>query len=301
MPPTFIAGYDGSAASRAAARFAQALAAREHAELLAVNVFPEPSMTYLLGVEAFSYNELEPELREEAEKLLKQLELDDITRRAIHSDSVAHGLHETAEAEKASLIAVGATHHGRFGRLAPGSVGMRLLHGAPCPVLVVPADASGPIRSIGVAYDGRPESKAALATAEQLAASLDARLVLLAVHNPITVARPAVVPGPTAIENAVRTSLEHELERAAASAAVKAESRRSIGDPGANLAEAAQDVDLLVTGSRSYGPLRSVLLGSVSRYLVDHAPCPVLVVPRPAEAEIDPPVAAANRPEASRA
>lgn len=43
---------------------------------------------------------------------------------------------------------------------------------------------------------------------------------------------------------------------------------------------AADDIDLLVAGSRGYGPVRGVLPGAVSRYLVDNAPCPVLVVPR---------------------
>ena len=42
-----------------------------------------------------------------------------------------------------------------------------------------------------------------------------------------------------------------------------------------------------MTGSRAYGPLRSVIVGSVSRHLVDHASCPVLVIPRSAEADID--------------
>ncbi len=41
---------------------------------------------------------------------------------------------------------------------------------------------------------------------------------------------------------------------------------------------------ILVVGSRGYGPLRRVLLGSVSTQLVKSAPCPVLVVPRGTEA-----------------
>jgi nucleotide-binding universal stress UspA family protein len=40
------------------------------------------------------------------------------------------------------------------------------------------------------------------------------------------------------------------------------------------------DTDLLVCGSRSYGPVRRVLLGSVSAALVRQASVPVLVVPR---------------------
>jgi nucleotide-binding universal stress UspA family protein len=40
--------------------------------------------------------------------------------------------------------------------------------------------------------------------------------------------------------------------------------------------------ELVVVGSRGLGPLKSMLLGSVSAEVVDHAPCPVLVVRRPA-------------------
>ena len=43
----------------------------------------------------------------------------------------------------------------------------------------------------------------------------------------------------------------------------------------------SSDLDLLVCGSRGYGPVRSVMLGSVSRALAHSARCPLLVVPRP--------------------
>ncbi|NJD28763.1 MAG: universal stress protein [Chloroflexi bacterium] len=40
--------------------------------------------------------------------------------------------------------------------------------------------------------------------------------------------------------------------------------------------------DLIVAGSRGHGPIASLVLGSVSAELVDHAPCPVLVARRSA-------------------
>jgi nucleotide-binding universal stress UspA family protein len=36
----------------------------------------------------------------------------------------------------------------------------------------------------------------------------------------------------------------------------------------------------MVIGSRGFGPVRTVIMGSVSRHVIDHAPCPVIVVPR---------------------
>ena len=41
-----------------------------------------------------------------------------------------------------------------------------------------------------------------------------------------------------------------------------------------------REVDLLVCGSRGYGPVRRVLLGGVLRRLIRRAACPLVVVPR---------------------
>jgi nucleotide-binding universal stress UspA family protein len=55
------------------------------------------------------------------------------------------------------------------------------------------------------------------------------------------------------------------------------------GHPAEVLAEiASADGGVLVLGSRAYGPLRRVLLGSVATPLVRSAPCPLIVHPRPA-------------------
>ena len=60
------------------------------------------------------------------------------------------------------------------------------------------------------------------------------------------------------------------------------------GDAGTLLVESARHARLLVVGSRPMGPLRAVLLGSVSRYCAHHAACPVVVVPAAASSESGP-------------
>jgi nucleotide-binding universal stress UspA family protein len=52
-----------------------------------------------------------------------------------------------------------------------------------------------------------------------------------------------------------------------------------LGRPSAAIADQAIETraDLIVVGSRGQGPFRTMLLGSVSAEVVDHAPCPVLV------------------------
>ncbi|HET9417045.1 MAG TPA: universal stress protein [Candidatus Limnocylindria bacterium] len=56
-----------------------------------------------------------------------------------------------------------------------------------------------------------------------------------------------------------------------------------VGFPADRLIAVADEqfADLIVVGNRGRGPATSAVLGSVSAHLVDHAPCPVLVVRSP--------------------
>jgi nucleotide-binding universal stress UspA family protein len=82
-------------------------------------------------------------------------------------------------------------------------------------------------------------------------------------------------------ERRARSELASEQAVASVSREVHPEARIVVGDPVRGLeAEASEGLDLLVMGSRGFGPLRRVLLGSVSSQLVRLLPCPVLVVPR---------------------
>lgn len=56
-----------------------------------------------------------------------------------------------------------------------------------------------------------------------------------------------------------------------------------VDEPAEVLLNVSRHVDLLVCGSRGYGPLRGAVLGSVSRRVANGAGCPVLVVPRGVE------------------
>jgi nucleotide-binding universal stress UspA family protein len=52
-------------------------------------------------------------------------------------------------------------------------------------------------------------------------------------------------------------------------------------DPAEELATMAEHLDLLVVGSRAYGPSGRLLSGSTSMGLARRVACPLLVVPRP--------------------
>jgi nucleotide-binding universal stress UspA family protein len=55
------------------------------------------------------------------------------------------------------------------------------------------------------------------------------------------------------------------------------------GSPAEELIKAGADADLMVVGSRGSGGFGRLLLGSVSSQVTHHAPCPVVVVPGPAD------------------
>ena len=78
----------------------------------------------------------------------------------------------------------------------------------------------------------------------------------------------------------LRPLAEHDLQHAVASVDGAAVTGDLIeGDPADALARMSADFDLLVLGSRSYGPLRAALLSGVSGVLVRRAACPLMVVP----------------------
>lgn len=246
--------------------------------------------------------EYEAALREQAEAGLAELAAGlevPTTRHAIARVSPARALHEAAERLGAAALVVGSTHRAGMRHVLPGGVGERVLAGAPCPVIVAPrdyAEPDGAAPRIGVAFDDSAEARLALDTAIALARALDATVTTLTVSEPIEQAPAAMVPGwtiPPGYNEARREHAERVL--AAARERVPAEllgdTRLLIGHPGEQLAQASADVDVLVCGSRGYGPLRAVLLGGVSTALAHTARCPLLVIPRgelPALAQLEP-------------
>lgn len=211
--------------------------------------------------------------------------------RAVPGHSPAHGLHVFGEEVEADLVVVGSSDRGEHGRAHAGRTGERLLNGSPCPVAIAPSGFStqaGSPRVIGVAYDGSESSEIALREATALAAEFEASLKLITVVPPIELywsgeAFAGGIASGDTIREQRRNGFRHMLEEAAER--VPAEARAATvlrdGRPAAVIAdEAEKGTHLLVMGSRNYGPIRRVMVGSTAIELMRLAPCPVLVVPR---------------------
>jgi nucleotide-binding universal stress UspA family protein len=284
---TVIVGVDGSDASRDALALGQMLGGPS-GRLLVVHVHPFGPLSSLMGA-----GEYEDVVRATADSIFTHAReiLDDATDRELRlvsKRSPAEGLGTIAADAGAALVAVGSSRRSRLERVLAGSVAEDLLSGAPVPVAVAPrgfADAARALDpAIGCAYDGSPESEGALRLAAELAQGLNARLRVISVHQRIPFGGQVSVTavGYRSVNDAMRTALEQRLAQAtsATSDVVEAEGRLLDGDPAEALIGESETLDVLVTGSRGYGPARAVLLGSVSRALVRGAACPVVVSPR---------------------
>lgn len=287
-----LVGVDDTPMARDALNFAAMMSLRTGATLALTHIIQNESPSVA------GWNDFKQGQRAEAEQLFERAvsELAGEFEFETHvkvAESDVQGLIDLADEIDAAAIVVGSSHRGAVGRVFVGSVGERLLHGAGRPVIVVPRgytveDSS--LQRVGVAYDGGDESAAALTAAVELARAARTDLKLLAVSDPsifVVTMPPDMVSAINTVEleQAHRESLHRALDEAADAIDAPAELTTEvlIGAPADELAAAGSGddgVDLLVCGSRGYGPVKVVLLGSVSAKLVRSAECPVMVVPR---------------------
>lgn len=199
--------------------------------------------------------------------------------------SPADGLHRLADELGATAIVVGVSHARGMERIEVGSVTEQTLHGSPCAVAVAPvgyAESDATLRAISVAYNGSNESRQALRVAAEIARAANASLQIIGVVEQGALWYGGYM-GPHAaldVGDFVREQLDEARQRLTGIEDVTV--RVLGGSPARSIAGASTTVDLLVLGSRGHGPLRRVLLGSVSSRLVRKPPCPLLVLPRTA-------------------
>ena len=200
------------------------------------------------------------------------------------SSSVGRGLHELCELTGADLVAVGSSRRGLLGRVLIGDDTSAALNGASCSIAIAPTNYSqqpGAMREIGVGYDGSSESEHALSVARMLAGASGAKL---SAFEAVSLPSEAFF-GPGAVDNDPQRLIEDARSRIAALGDV--EPRAAYGQPAEELALYSASLDLLIVGSRGYGPIGRLIHGSTSQQLAHSARCPLLVLTRTARASGD--------------
>jgi len=169
--------------------------------------------------------------------------------------SVGPALHALAEEERADLLVVGACKHRLAGRILIGDDTRASVDGATCPVAIAPAGYAN-TRTPPTTIGVGSDSSDEGRSAHAAASDLAARLGAKIITLDIN---GHAVPD----------------------------------EPSRTLAEFAEQVDLLVVGSRSEGPFRRRVFGSASLRLARHVHSPVIVVPH-SPAAANPPSAGAG-------
>jgi nucleotide-binding universal stress UspA family protein len=313
MSKPVLVGYDPRKGDRAPVDFGVAMARLTGAPLvLAFVQAPVAAAGFSAGSQLYGVGQVDEDLVAECTPAVEQVEAEQKASgvrfecRQLSSTSAARALHEAAEQEDAGLLVVGSAGQSGAGRVVAGSTAQRLMHGAPCPIAVVPRGwtADGWPATIGVGYVDTDEAREALRGAHALACRAGATLRVFTVVNASLSLAGATPILPAGMEESTAEDAREALKNLEAEQQLQAQSELRtavaaldgdvpveadvfVGDPAETLIRVSEHLDLLVCSSRGYGPLRAVLLGSVSRRVTAEARCPVIVTPRGVEASLE--------------
>jgi nucleotide-binding universal stress UspA family protein len=246
-----VCGFDGSPDATAALR--QVVRLRPREGRVVTMTFWDPGVAAQAGWQAEAIAlEVERAAFEVTNVAAHELEHVPYAETRLVRGSPFAALRTAIETERATLVAVGASGHGRTAGVLLGSLATRIVHHASCPVLVArrTEEPDRFPRSVVVGVDGSREALAALTVAEALGRRLGVPTRALAA----TGGKPV---DPDGLQNV-------------------ADLRWSESTPVDALVQASADADLVVVGSRGLHGLRA--FGSVSEQVAHRAACSVLVV-----------------------
>jgi nucleotide-binding universal stress UspA family protein len=274
-----VVGREDSA--RDAIAFAISLARAEGATLVLAGVWESP-----LGAGDSLYEGM---VRPETERELGALrplvpDTVPVRTRILGATSVVRGLHRIVDEHAGDVIVFSAADLRRYGH---GNLALEMLHDAPCAVAVVPEGYAGDrsAADVAIAWVDTPEAHAALEAGVRLARHSGGTLRIVHVLPMPYGFAGAGWLGPTGTADwleAARSEGEASLERALelVDRRVPAATELRDGICGRELAAAGAGCGVIVTGSRGYGGLRRLILGSTTADLLRDVEVPVLTLPR---------------------
>lgn len=282
-----LVGVDTTPGSPDAAALASALARASGADLLLLSAYQDPLLPFPPSL-------TRSERVHEAQRVLAEVRprwAPEGHTRCVPDYSPSHALRRVARVEHAGVVVLGSGRGAAPGHVHAGRTGRQVLHDAPCAVAFAAAGIQGEpiaLRRIVVGVDDTPEAKAALALALELAGAAGATLVVVGVVDdrlPVEAAPFGEIIELSRWDEVLTARRDHVHEQlgellAGQHGHVTVDVR--VGSPATELSAAAEGADLLVVGSRRWGVVERIALGSTAEQLVHGAPCSVLVLPRAA-------------------
>lgn len=283
----FVVGLDGSSTAERALVWASRHAARLGAEVVPVMAWQYPLVA--MWPDAVGADELTPANLQRANveaaaaimhKLADELAGSDIADPIVERGDPGKLVCQVCDKLDADLLVLGSRGLGGFGGLMLGSVSAHCANAAPCPVAVIPDSWDPGAADVDRVVVGVDESKAASDAVAWADAWAPDDAVLHLVHAwqvPITLDRFNNWIDPTVCENAavelvegVASEVEHHQVTVEA---VRTDARQ-------DLADLAEEADMLVVGARAHRGLGRLLLGSVASSVVHHVTVPTIIVRR---------------------
>lgn len=291
--PGILVGIDGSDSGAEALRWAAAEAALRDRPLVIANVYSVGVVGYPTDLPVTVFEALRKDsgqILAEAAAAVRADHPDLTVTTVTRSGAVIPLLIEESRGKE--LAVSGSRGLGGFTGLLLGSIGMGLAAHAACPVAVIRGSAAAPTvgnaAPVVVGVDGSHEADQALQAAFAEAALRQSPLrVVHCWQDPTTDLYTTEGDQPVSLpefdEDAWRAyaakALDENLaEVRTAHPEVTVESVVDWRRPTVALLDRAKDAQLLVVGSRGRGAFKGLVMGSTSRVMIQHAPCPVLVV-----------------------
>ncbi|MDD2137499.1 universal stress protein [Pseudomonas kurunegalensis] len=202
----------------------------------------------------------------------------------VASGSVTTEITRVVQDKHSSLLVCGARGQSVARRLLLGSTVQKMLTRMPCPLLVVKPAPRDAYRTVLVPVDFSPVSLRAIELARRIAPQ--AEIILLHVYEaPFeSSVRFAHIDHDTLTHyrNVIRKDAVTQLA-ALSKAAGMPDARQIVvhGDPGWRIAEQEQELecDLIVVGKQGTSALEELLVGSVTKHVLNESQCDVLVAP----------------------
>jgi nucleotide-binding universal stress UspA family protein len=277
--------------SRGAARYAEALASRFHAELVVLHVVPPPYLLYGGAGEGTAYAAL-PEViadrtaaaKARLDAFVAQIPEGIRARPVLLEGDAAGAIVDFAHAERCDMVVMSTHGYGPFRRFLIGSVTAKVLHDVDCPVWTGPHLEAAPEwrdvqwRRIACALDLGPRSREVLAWAARMARQCGAALSL--VH---------AVPGSTAALGGLTFDPEWGAELARMAREQMAQLQEGMpvcgdmhietGDAAAAVSRAVEELgaDLLVIGRSLHSGVMGRLRANAYA-IIRESPCPVVSI-----------------------
>jgi len=289
---------DGSRSSDRARDLVAALPWREGGRVRIVSVVPTSDdligIPWTLSVEPDGAMLDERALKthrdalETAEREIRSARSDLVIEPVLVRGRAASLIVEEARSMPADLVVVGHRGHGRWESILLGSVSSEVVDHAPCPVLVARDERLGPVV---LADDRSIHARAAETFLEDWPLFEGLPVTVVTVDEdgfPYAASVPPLVYSEAMDAYAYGTAAQRRATEAACEAAAVrlrqagliAEPEVREGDPAHEIVLSARqhDAGLVVVGTRGQTGLRRLILGSVARNVLLHAPCSVLIV-----------------------